>query len=209
MNKKGKKRSLLLGFFIFFIMACFTGYNYVYADFWSDAKTWFEQGQLNNTAGNAVTSLVSEIGGYINITGTAVIVMATIVLGLRYIMGNSSDKARVKESLITLLVACVFFFGWTNISSILISGKDLIIYQGTGDYNSAVLKIYYLFKFVAQIIAAIAIVYVGIKYIFAGATGKAELKDKSWMFIIGIILVFASIEVLTFVSNVIINSTQI
>lgn len=207
MKRKGKIGSLLMGFFLFVFVAILS--NNVYADFWSDAYTWYQGGNLNDSASNAVSGLVSELSGYIKITGTAVIVIATIVLGIKYILGTSADKATAKESLMNLLVACVFFFGWSNISTMFISGKNFVIYQGASDYNSAVLKIYYLFKFIAEIVAVIAIIYVGVKYIFSGATGRADLKDKSWMFVIGIILVFSAIQVLTFISDIIVNSTAL
>ena len=55
---------------------------------------------------------------------------------------------------------------------------------------------------IAKIIALIATVYIGFKFVFSGADGKSQLKEKGIMYIIGIILIFATINVLSFVSDV-------
>lgn len=114
------------------------------------------------------------------------------------------SKTEVKESLITLLIACLFFFGWNEISNILVPGGKLI-WSSTDDtsYKQMVGRVFNTVVFILNIAAVIAIIYVGIKYIFSGASGKAELKGRSPYFIIGIILTFCSVALLNFVSKVI------
>lgn len=170
---------------------------------WSSASSWFGKIRTNANSEQAV-DIINEFIDMINVIGTTVIVLATIVLGVKYIIGSVETKADVKESLITLLVACVFFFGWTGISSILIPNGRLI-FSSTSDttYTSMVGRIFSTGTFIANVAAIAGVIYVGVRYIFAGADGKADLKSRSPYLIIGIILAFASVSFLTFLSNVI------
>ena len=59
---------------------------------------------------------------------------------------------------------------------------------------------------VAKFVAVIATVYMGVKYIFSGPEVKAKLKEKSIMYIIGIILIFTTLNVLSFISSSINNA---
>ena len=106
--------------------------------------------------------------------------------------------------IITLLVACVFFFGWSNLSGILIPGGELV-WSSTEDtsYKQLIGRVFKTVTFAINIAAVVAIVFVGVKYIFAGASGRAELKGKSALFIVGIILSFCAVSVLTLLSDVI------
>lgn len=184
-------------------------FNTIYADgFFSPAMNFWNNGRLDPTMQTSMNDIINEISGYIRITGTVVIVIATIVMGIRYIFGSVSQKAMDKENLFGLLVACILFFGWSNIQKILFTGKDFILWNNTNSYNDAVVRVFYIFKFIAQIVAFGAILYVGIKYIFAGAEGKAQLKGKSGLFILGIIMTFATFELLDFVSDIIIQATN-
>lgn len=170
---------------------------------WRSASSWFGKVRTNANSEQAVY-IINEFIDMINVIGTTVIVLATIVLGIKYIIGSVETKADVKESLITLLVACIFFFGWTGISSILIPNGRLI-FSNTHDttYTSMVGRIFSTGTFIANVVAIAGVIYVGVRYIFAGASAKADLKSRSPYLIIGIILAFASVSFLTFLSNVI------
>ncbi len=184
--------------------------NNIYADFWSDATNWYEKEDLNYDVTQSVNDLISTISGYIELTGTVIIIIAAIVLGIKYVLASAEGKAIAKENIISLLVACIFFFGWANISNILYTGKNFVLYSQTNNtYQGTILNVYNIFKFIFQIVALIAILYVGIKYIFAGAEGRANLKSKSWAFVIGMILIFSTIEVLNIVSKIINESLTV
>ena len=178
----------------------------------SQAFNWGKGGSYQNEIAGAVnTFLKGTMMKIINVVGTLVITIATIVLGIRYILGSVDQKVQVKESLMNLLVACILFFGWTNIQSLLFSGTTLFIYTditSTNGTQAVARRIFTVFRMGAEIVAIIAIFYIGIKYILAGAEGKAELKAKSWMFIIGIIMIFATFNLLNFVSDLILQVTN-
>ncbi len=202
--KKTLKRilmcTLILGIFIMMN-------THVFADFYSDAFNWFSGGREDLTMKNAMNNIITPITSYIKIIGTLVITIATIVLGLRYIFASAEGKTVAKENAIGLFVACILFFGWSNIESMLHDGTSFILFKSS-DFKTTAGLIFSIFKFIAEIIAIVGILYVGIKYIFAGAQGKADLKGKSFPFIVGIILTFATFQVLNLVSEVIIQSTN-
>ena len=124
-------------------------------------------------------------------------------------ISSAEGKSEVKQNLITLLVACLFFFGWNSISS-LIMGNDRFFLISANDltYDAAVGRIYNFVVGILDIVAVVVILYIGVRYIFSGASGKADLKGKSPQFVIGIILTFCTISVLTYISKVINDSLE-
>ena len=148
-------------------------------DFWGDASSWFGEAQGSYDTPEQVDKIIDTFSDMINVVGTTVIVVATIVLGIRYIIGTVENQTAAKEGLITLLVACIFFFGWTSISNLLYGGDKMdFIFTSSNDtsYTTMVGRLFSTFTYIAQFIVVGAIIYVGIKYIFAGASGRAELK---------------------------------
>ena len=177
--------------------------NQANLDFWGQATNWFNK--IETSGDNPeIKELVDTFQDMINVLGTTVIVLVTIFLGIKYIFGSVESKAGVKEGLVTLIVVCVFFFGWSALRNLLFPNNSLIFIESTDtSYTSILGRIFSIATFIANILAILGIVYVGIRYIFAGASGKGELKAKSPMLLIGIILAFASVNVLSYISQVI------
>ena len=202
--KKIKKIMMVFLFMTLFISAIgSTVYAATSNEMWKSASTWFGGVGTNDNSTQAV-EIINEFVDMVNIIGTTVIVLATIFLGVKYIIGSVESKADVKESMITLLVACIFFFGWNAISNILIPNGRLVFTSTTDEsYTNLVGRVFNTGIFVLNIAAIAAIIFVGVRYIFSGASGKADLKGKSPYFIIGIILSFCSVSFLTFLSKVI------
>lgn len=177
--------------------------NQANLDFWGQATNWFNK--IETSENNPeIKELVDTFQDMINVLGTTVIVLVTIFLGIKYIFGSVESKAGVKEGLVTLIVVCVFFFGWSALRNLLFPNNSLIFIESTDtSYTSILGRIFSIATFIANILAVLGIVYVGIRYIFAGASGKGELKAKSPMLLIGIILAFASVNFLSYISKVI------
>lgn len=186
----------------------------VYADFWNDANSWYNGEGYDSTVGpgsleniDAVAPGASEVintfSNMVNILGTTVIVLVTIFLGIKYMFGSFDAKADVKESLITLLVACVFFFGWQAIWGLLFQNGSFVFNPAGSTYETVLAKLFNTLTNIANFLAIGGVLYVGIRYIFSGASGKADLKGKSGNFIIGIILAFCSVGFLNLVSEII------
>ncbi len=168
-------------------------------DFFNAAKEWYDKGTVNEINLEPLTEIIT----YINLLGTVIIVIATMVLGIKFMISSAEGKSEVKQNLSTLLVACVFFFGWDSIKNLIMPNSKFFLTEGTNDFKSIIAKVYSLAVFVLEIVAVIVIIYIGVKYIFSGATGKSNLKGKSAEFIIGIILTFCTISFLSYLSKVI------
>ena len=125
---KNKKVKRIIRVFIIFIL--FISTTSVNAGFWEQASNWYSGG---STGTYLDSSVITEIADMVEVVGTAVIAIATIVLGVKYVLGSVTEKADVKDSMITLLFACVFFFGWANIRDILIKG---VTYNADGALTS-------------------------------------------------------------------------
>ena len=177
--------------------------NQANLDFWGQATNWFNK--IETSEDNPeIKELIDTFQDMINVLGTTVIVLVTIFLGIKYIVGSVESKADVKEGLVTLIVVCIFFFGWSALRNLLFPKNSLIFIESTDtSYTSILGRVFSIATFIANILAVLGIVYVGIRYIFAGASGKGELKAKSPMLLIGIILAFASVSFLSYISKVI------
>lgn len=185
------------------------------ADFWQQANDWYEQGkeEYNNTNEGSIDNLtetnstmkriIDDFSKMVNILGTTVIVCVTTFLGIKYIFGSVEGKAEVKDSLLTLVVACVFFFGWNSIWNLIFDSSSSGLIFNKGGYENVIANIFSTVSLVANILAVGGVIYIGIRYIFAGASGKAELKGKSWMFLLGIVLAFCSVGILNYISAVV------
>ncbi len=176
-------------------------------DFWQQANEWFNEGKEENPnyqVDESAAEIISKFGDMVNVLGTTVIVLVTIFLGIKYMLGTFEAKADVKESLITLLVACVFFFGWNSIWSLLFPDGEFIFNPSSADsYKAPIAIIFDTATKIANFVAIGAVIYIGIRYIFAGASGKADLKAHSGQFIIGVIMAFCAIGLLNYISTII------
>lgn len=214
-----KKNIIAFGMAFIMLMACMPVFNIVSAeepghddsdDFWKSAGTWFGavqdeiggEGQEGNVSATSI-EIVNKFMDIVNYVGTTFIIIATMFLGVKYMFGSVEGKSEVKESLVTLLVACVFFFGWQYIRDIILigNGTQLFISDPTDSYENIFARLLGVVTMIIKVAAIAGVIYVGVRYIFAGAGGKAELKDKSGYFIIGIILTFCSVTVLTVFSK--------
>lgn len=209
MKKNRRIYKIFIGVMVLFLIFNFTFSSKIYAasgdNFWKSAGEWFNKAQdegQNNVSQNAI-DVVNEFIDMINYIGTIVIMVATMFLGLKYMFGSVEAKSDVKESLFTLLVACVFFFGWQYIRDIIISGGNLfIVSPNDTTYKPLLGRLLLIITNLVKVGAIVGVIYVGVRYIFSGAGGKAELKGKSVYFIIGIILTFCSVTVITVISNI-------
>lgn len=177
---------------------------------WESAGNWFKDTRVDQN-GYAVGvseisfNVVEQFMDIVNYVGTTIIIIATMFLGVKYMFGSVDGKADVKESMITLLVACVFFFGWQYLSTVIIdvtTGELIVAKTSDRSYKDMFGRILAIVITIVKVAAIAGVIYVGVRYIFSGATGKADLKGRSGYFIIGIILTFCSVSVLTMIANI-------
>lgn len=210
-----KKKVLLLTFLLILITNLSI---YASSGSWIDGAMNFKP----DPSGNGIVYLddfvLKDIANLVEVAGTGIIAIATVVIGVKYLLGSVADKVSAKENLITLLVACFFFFGWSNIRTILIKGitfsndgvvksmnetAGLKILDMSNGFGGVFKSLFGITLTVAQMIAILATAYMGIKYVFGGAENKAKLKEKSIGYVIGIIMIFTTLNFLKFISSAI------
>lgn len=221
MNKKTKK---ILMFILSFMITVIIGIQstQVNADFMSDANIWWSKNDPTNIQ---PIRGIDEIVELVNVAGTAVIAIVTVILGIKYMISSAVGKSEVKGQLASLLVACILFFGWSNLSNILIKGAQfntttggydnidsntqLFIFEKTSDAKVIFSRIFAIVIFLARIIAVIVTMVIGAKYIFGGSNAKSEIKQRGPMYVIGILMIFCTLEVLSFISDAIIEALNV
>lgn len=200
------KKNGIFRMFMIVALFCMIFTTEIYAvEWWDQATKWKDQGKTDVEISDNVLGGISET---IEIIGTAVIAIATVVVGIKYVFGTVQGKVEAKESLMNLIVACVFFFGWTSIRGLIITGNatakgGFSLSFFSGDLKVTFASIFTLLVMLGKVITVLAVGYMGVKYIFAGADAKAQLKQKSPALIIGIILIFCATNFLGLLSKVI------
>ena len=63
-------------------------------------------------------------------------------------------------------------------------------------------NIFQTVKTVVQVLAIAAVIFAGVRYMFASADGKADIKQQTIILIVGAILVFAAVPILNLVQNI-------
>ena len=203
--------TMILMMIVPFFQVTFADTNY---NFWEKAFGWWSS--QKEATGYVDGNMLQQIADIVEVVGTGVIAIATVVLGIRYVLGSAGQKADCKDNLITLFVASIFFFGWTHIRDLFIKGASwsgagtsgsvtgdwyLVGFQ-SGDLKVVLGTVLSIVTTIGKAVALVATVYIGIKFVMSGAEGKSELKQKGIMYIIGVILIFATLNVLTFVSKI-------
>lgn len=73
---------------------------------------------------------------------------------------------------------------------------------GSGTMNTAVQKMWASVLLILQILAVAAIVFAGVRYMFASADEKADIKKQMIILVIGAVLVFAASTIISIIVNV-------
>lgn len=119
-----KIKKLLIGI-VLIIIVIISSFNVSYA---SDISNIFSGADdfINSGSGNGVNETrLKETSNLIYKTliviGISVAVIMTGVLGIRFMMGSTEEKAQVKEQLIPFIIGCVVIFGAFSIWSIVVN----------------------------------------------------------------------------------------
>lgn len=197
------KKYIFIAFLVFIIFNCITS-NYIYAEssgWWSGAQSFFNDayGYNVNTEKESLGPL-NDIIELVKVIGNAVFVIVTIVLGIKYMLASSEGKADVKEGITGLVVAILLFYGWTALDEMLRNSFSYFFESGTD--TDAVNKIYSLAIDLLNYISVGVVLFVGVKFLFSGAEGKADLKGKGVPFVIGLVMTFGTVTFLKFIIKV-------
>lgn len=187
-----------------FMIIAMVSVNLVYAtggtDWWGQANN-FWNGQMDTNAQISI-NILGPITGLIKLVGNMIFVGVTVILGVKYIWGAAESKASVKDSMVTLVIAALVFYGWDTISSIFMNSDTNNLFFITGNVEVTAQKVFQTIMYVCNFLAVGGIVFVGVKYLLAGAEGKAQLKVQSVPVILGLVMVYATITFLNLIVSV-------
>jgi type IV secretory pathway VirB2 component (pilin) len=101
--------------------------------------------------------------------------------------------------LVLMVVASNAVFGFNNFST---SNMQNFGTESIGSADTAVKKIWGTVSLILQVLAVAAIVFAGVRYMFASADGKADIKKQTVGLVVGAVLVFGASMIVNFIVNV-------
>ena len=177
-------------------------------EIFKQANDFFNAGKSNSNSSEEVgfklQAFIKENGFYTAIRNVGYLIFAvvTIVLGLKYVFSGIEGKADIKETFISLIIGAVFFFLADGVFSFF-NGTFSSIFIGTNvTFNTVSGKIFAILQAFTNVACISGIIILGVKYMVSSADKKADLKRELLPIVLGIILVFCSVQVLTFIIDV-------
>lgn len=154
--------------------------------------------------GEMINKKIDEMGivGALAAVGNLIIIIITAILGVKYLFAvGANEKADIKNGLITLCIAAVFFFGAQTV----VDFSQGIMKDAMGsasDFETIEQNVWATVKVVVNTCCIIGIVLIGIKYMFAAPDRKADIKAEVAPMLVGLVLAYAGVNFLTFVFNI-------
>ena len=116
-------------------------------------------------------------------------------------------KLNTKKILVTLILVVMCFAFTMPVFAADYLNPTADRYKGTGSnaadaVGNASQAIYGIVQIVAMTIAIIMLIIIGIKYVSAAPEGKAELKKKAIIYIIGAMLLFGATAIVGLLKNI-------
>ena len=109
-----KKLSKLLSIIVLALMLLTITSNIVLATGITDPKN------IIGTAptGNGIQNVGKKVVGIIQTVGSVISVVVLVVLGIKYMMGSTEEKAEYKKTLMPYLIGAVLIFAASNLASV-------------------------------------------------------------------------------------------
>ena len=168
-------------------------------NFWENAFDWFKGAQSSGGMGTVTDGFMKGATNIIKMVGNMIFIVVTSILGVKYIWGSADAKYSVKNSLFSLVIAAVMFYGWDSISNIIQTVTNSTV---GNNIESTAKTIYTYILYFVNIAAIGGIVFLGVKYLLASAEGKSQLKMNMGPAFLGIIMVYATISFLNTILNI-------
>ena len=110
---KAKTTKILSALMIVAMILMIVG-NIAYATSPKDFK-----GTTGFSGESSITSLGNSVIGLVRLVGTILAVVILIVLGIKYMMGSTEEKAEYKKSMMPYLIGALLLFGTSTVISII------------------------------------------------------------------------------------------
>ena len=152
----------------------------------------------NNSIGSKLSGFIKgDVMTALGLIGNLIFAGVTVILGVKYIWSSADGKASVLESLPTFVVAVIFFYLGGTLVTWLGDAADPIKNATSWDTISG--TVIGTINLVVQYAAFGGILVLGLKYMFASAEGRAQLKTNMGGFIIGLVFVFCASKVVEYI----------
>lgn len=96
------------------MVSCFSS---VFAAVSSNPEDW--TGDEGNIKATEVKSFMNSIINIVSLVGSAVAIIALIILGIKYMMGSAEEKAEYKKTLLPYVIGAVLIFAASNLASVI------------------------------------------------------------------------------------------
>lgn len=78
------------------------------------------KGNTNSNAANSIADLSNNLIGLLQVAGMAVSIIVLIVLGIKYMMGSTAEKAEYKKTLMPYFIGALLIFGASALAGVAI-----------------------------------------------------------------------------------------
>lgn len=116
------KKSKIFSIIVLTIMLLLIASNLVFA---KDPKSI--TGKTENTEG--ITKVGQQIVGIVQVVGSITSVVMLIVLGIKYMMGSTEEKAEYKKTLLPYVIGAILIFAASNLASMIYGWANKITIQ--------------------------------------------------------------------------------
>lgn len=76
--------------------------------------------------GTQITSVGSSIVGILQVVGIVLSVVILIVLGIKYMMGSSEEKAEYKKTMLPYFIGAIILFAAVNIAKVIVNMSNTL-----------------------------------------------------------------------------------
>ena len=77
-------------------------------------------GKSNTIDSSQINGFMNSVINIVSMVGSAVAIIALIILGIKYMMGSAEEKAEYKKSFVPLLVGAILVFGAATVAKIIV-----------------------------------------------------------------------------------------
>lgn len=141
-----------------------------------------------------------DIMDIVSLVGNLVFAAVTVVLGAKYIWSSAEGRSQVMETLPGFILAVMFFYLGESMINWLTEATSGITSAKT--WNTVAGNVIWIINTFVKYAAFGGILYLGLKYMFASAEGRSQLKTSMGGFVIGIIFVFLASNVVDYIIDI-------
>lgn len=195
-----KNKFLIASLFILVISLCLVNVHAGILDNIISQGSNFGGGTGDSLGTKLSNFIKGDIMNIVSLVGNLVFAAVTVILGAKYIWSSAEGRSQVMETLPTFILAVMFFYLGESMISWLTSATSGITSAKT--WNTVAGNVIWIINTFVRYAAFGGILFLGLKYMFASAEGKSQLKASMGGFVIGIIFVFLASNVVDYIIDI-------